>query len=82
MKRLAILALLSLTACGQPIRVGPLPVPERFLTCQPAPPVPDRPAPEDREGVIARYIVALRAAHGDCESKLGQVRVYVREAGR
>jgi len=77
MRALALASLLSLTACGQPIRVGPLPVPERFLTCQDEPPAPARPAPEQRESVIARYIIDLQAAGRDCRDQLNAVRVYV-----
>jgi hypothetical protein len=81
MRACLIIAALFLTAgCSQePIRVGALPVPDRFLTCQDEPPVPAKPSDAEREGVIARYIVALRAAGSDCRTQLLRVRTYVSE---
>ena len=95
---LSLTSIALLSACQQPIRPGPLPVPERYLTCADA---PENPAVEPleafalpsgilaypkaetdaRDSLIARYVVALRAAHASCAGRLEQVRIYVREAG-
>lgn len=79
-KILAFLTMFALAGCADKIRPGALPMPERYLTCADEPAMPDKPAPEDRESVIARYMLDLRAAGQDCRTKLGQVRTYVREA--
>ena len=80
MRLFALASLFFLAGCADQIRPGALPVPERFLTCADEPAMPDKPAPEERDGVIARYMVQLRAAGQDCRTKHGQVRVYVRES--
>lgn len=41
MKRLAFLATLALTACGEPIKVGLPPPPADWLVCEPLPVAPD-----------------------------------------
>jgi hypothetical protein len=77
MRKLIILAPLAVAACGEPIRVGALPVPPHLLTCADEPPVPAQPSADERDGVIARYIVSLRDAGQSCRDNLAAVKVYV-----
>ena len=79
---------LLLTACGQPIRPNLPPPPQEWLTCEPAPERPAlaplngvadtyaKPEVDARDSAIARYIIALRAAHFNCANNLEKVRGY------
>ncbi len=78
----------SLAGCGEPIRVNAPPPPQEWLQCAPAPDMPNvtplapvagtyaKPEVDARDSLIARYIMALRAAHFDCSNQLGKVRDY------
>lgn len=84
-----VMALLVLTACGpKPITVNAPPPPAEWMRCEAE---PERPklAPlspvagtygkievDARDSLIARYILALRAAHFDCANNLAKVRDY------
>ena len=88
MRPLIIASLFALTACGQPIKVNAPAPPAEWLSCQPAPETPTlaplapvagtyaKPDVDARDSVIARYLLALRAAHFDCENALAKVRGY------
>lgn len=74
MKRLALLPLIALAACGQPRPVIVAP-PAELATCALMPPAPDLPVqtPEtqrERDLMTLNYILALRTAYADCASKV------------
>ena len=84
-----LFALLALSACGgEPIKVNAPPPPAEWLRCEAEPERPmlaplngiagtyAKPEVDARDSLIARYILALRAAHFDCANQLGKVRDY------
>ncbi len=88
MRHLAIASLFLLTACGDPVKVNLPPPPAEWLTCEDAPERPalapltpnggtyNKPEVDARDSAIARYLLALKAAHYDCADKLQRVRGY------
>lgn len=79
---------LALTACGEPIQVNAPPPPADWLICADEPERPElaplvtyaKPEVDARDSIIARYLLALRAAHFDCRNNLAKVKDYYREA--
>lgn len=73
-----------LAGCAPAVKLNTPPPPREWLACAAAPDVPRldplrtyaKPEVDARDSVIARYIVALRAAHGDCEGALARLRDY------
>jgi hypothetical protein len=57
----------------QTVRIAP---PESLLTCQDRPPVPPAPL---TESAVMQYVARLRAAHQDCQGKLGEIRRFYSE---
>lgn len=69
---------LALTGCGQ-TRVETVKPPLTLLTCadEPvAPALPDRDQQTARDRMTLEYILALRAAWGDCAAKVSGVRAW------
>ena len=84
--------LMALSACGpKPITVNAPPPPAEWLTCAAEPERPSleplnsvagtyaKPEVDARDSVIARYLLALRAAHFSCANNLAKVKQYVSE---
>jgi hypothetical protein len=80
MRKLILASVFLTAACGEPIRLGALPVPPHLLTCDEEPLVPAQPSADERDGVIARYIVSLRDAGAHCRDQLAAVKTYVEES--
>jgi len=85
----ALCGIFALTACGpKPITVNAPPPPAEWMRCEPEPARPSlspltgiagtyaKPEVDARDSAIARYILALRAAHFDCANNLAKVRQY------
>lgn len=78
-----ILLLPALASCGDRVHVRSTKPPTELLTCSPEPMAPVLP-PKDgteatqlvRDNLTLAYVLAMRAAWGDCSSKLAGVRVW------
>lgn len=82
LKPLALLAPLTLAACGQPDPIVLTP-PPALLTCQPAPAVPELPPPGiERDKVTLALWLAEREAGADCRAKVRGTAAWVAEVGR
>jgi hypothetical protein len=62
------------------VQIQRLAPPAALLVCAEAPPVPARAGLT--QGRVAELLLALGAAHADCEGKLRAVRAWVAEAGQ
>ena len=58
----------------QTVRIAP---PESLLSCADRPAVPPAPL---TESAVMQYVARLRAAHQDCQGKLGEIRRLYNEA--
>jgi hypothetical protein len=74
---LMILSSLVLTACDpKPLAVAVKPPPE-LLTCSDEPEAPELPAPGvERDNLVLGYVLAMRAAWGDCKSSVDGIRAW------
>lgn len=85
---LTLCSSLALVSCGEPIKVNTPPPPAEWLQCEAEPDRPNlaplvtyaKPEVDARDSLIARYLLALRAAHFDCANNLAMVKDYYREA--
>lgn len=84
MKRLALLAPLALAACNQERPVLVLP-PAELATCAAEPGAPSLPPLDqraERDRLVLEYLLALRAAGGDCRSRVNALATWMKEAGK
>lgn len=66
-----------LTACDKAVAVKATKPPPELLTCQAEPATPDLPDPGiERDRLVLGYVLALRAAYGDCAAKVSGVRAW------
>ena len=73
---LTILCAAGLTACGPKPPVATKPPPE-LLTCSAEPLAPDVGEPGiERDRIVLAYVLALRAAWGDCSGNLAGIRAW------
>ena len=69
--------LLASTACEKKVLAVAVKPPASLLTCQAEPGPPELPAPGiERDRIVLSYLLAMRAAYGDCASKLSGVRAW------
>lgn len=84
MKRAVILAIpLLITACQKPAPVLILP-PAELAACADEPAVPDLPPQtmqRERDLMTLDYILALRAAWGDCKADVNGLAAWLEAAG-
>lgn len=76
-KTAPILLLTALAACGpKPLAVAVKP-PAELLTCAGEPVAPELPGPGiERDRLVLAYVLAMRAAWGDCFSKVAGVKAW------
>lgn len=68
---------LLLTSCGDKLPVKATKPPPSLLTCAAEPSAPQLPAPGiERDRLVLGYVLALRAAYGDCAANLAGVRAW------
>lgn len=84
MKRLALIAPLALAACqpAKPVLILP---PAELATCaaEPvAPAIPGQDQQAERDRLVFEYLLALRAAGGDCRAKVNGLATWRREASQ
>lgn len=69
--------LLGSTACGKKISLKATKPPPSLLTCSAEPVAPELPAPGiERDRLVLGYVLALRAAYGDCAANLAGVKAW------
>ena len=72
---LTILWLPALASCGDKVPVKATKPPAVLLTCSAEPVAPELPAPGiERDRIVLAYLLAMRAAYGDCASKVAGVK--------
>lgn len=68
---------MPLGACEKKVLAVATKPPARLLTCQAEPGAPELPAPGiERDRIVLAYLLAMRAAYGDCASKVAGVRAW------
>jgi hypothetical protein len=66
-----------LTGCGQKVPVKVVKPPVELLSCSDEPVPPSLPDDADaRDALMLDYVLSLRAAWGDCSSKVAGVRAW------
>lgn len=74
---LLILCATGLTACGPKVAVKATKPPPALLTCSAEPVAPELPVPGiERDRIVLAYLLAMRAAYGDCASKVAGVKSW------
>ena len=68
---------MPLGACGPKVHVKATKPPVELLTCSAEPLAPELPAPGiERDQIVLNYLLAMRAAYGDCASKVAGVKSW------
>lgn len=74
---LTILCAMPLGACEKKVLAVAVRPPASLLTCQAEPGAPELPEPGiERDRIVLAYLLAMRAAYGDCASKVAGVRSW------
>ena len=67
----------ALASCGDKIPVKATKPPVALLSCSAEPVAPELPAPGiERDRIVLAYLLAMRAAYGDCASKVAGVKSW------
>lgn len=68
---------MPLGACEKKVLAVAVKPPASLLTCSAEPVAPEIGVPGiERDRIVLAYLLALRAAYGDCESKVAGVRAW------
>lgn len=67
----------ALASCGEKVAVKATKPPPSLLTCSAEPVAPELPEPGiERDRIVLAYLLAMRAAYGDCASKVAGVKSW------
>lgn len=66
-----------LASCGDKVAVKATKPPPALLTCSAEPVAPELPPPGiERDQIVLAYLLAMRAAYGDCSSKVQGIKAW------